>query len=249
MFNIISGLNHAAVQRLKQTWERVNPKYSKCLTDLNLIMDPSRNFSRYRNMIKSEAVKPPLIPVFPMVKKDLTFIDIGNKTKVDGLINFEKLRLVAKEIRALTAMCSAPLRNVPDNIIAMNENDQTSKYATMKRRGGARNAPDANGMYKEALMIRKVKAYLNTVFMNIIIDEEVLQRMSVEVEPNLMKASVHSISGSSLRTARPPSPTPSRASSLSVASEGKKSNASGKFGASSPERERKLLSLAEDKPQ
>ena len=73
---------------------------------------------------------------------------------------------------------------------------------------------------------------------------------------------------------RPPSPTPSRASSLSVASEGKKSNASGKvftlllfdffsalllllvlatilcsgkFGASSPERERKLLSLAEDK--
>ena len=63
----------------------------------------------------------------------------------------------------------------------MNENDQTSKYATMKRRGGARNAPDAGGMYKEALMIRKVKAYLNTVFMNIITDEEVLQRMSVEV--------------------------------------------------------------------
>jgi len=247
MFAIISGLNHHAIARMKQTWERVPDKYTKLLADLNMIMDPSRNFSRYRNLIKSESTRPPLIPIYPMVSKDLAFVDIGNKSKVEGLINMEKLRLVAKEIRALTAMCSAPLRNVPDNVIAMNENDQTSKYATMKRKGGARNAPDANGMYKEALMIRKVKAYLNTVFTNIITDEEVLQRMSVEVEPNMMKASVHSISGSSLKTARPPSPTPSRASSLSVASEGKRSNASGKFGASSPERERKLLSLAEDK--
>jgi len=247
MFAIISGLNHHAIARMKNTWERVPEKYTKLLADLNMIMDPSRNFSRYRNLIKSESTRPPLIPIYPMVSKDLAFVDIGNKSKVEGLVNMEKLRLVAKEIRALTAMCSAPLRNVPDNVIAMNENDQTSKYATMKRRGGARNAPDASGMYKEALMIRKVKAYLNTVFMNIITDEEVLQRMSVEVEPNLMKSSVHSISGSSLRAVRPPSPTPSRASSLSVASEGKKSNASGKFGASSPERERKLLSLAEDK--
>ena len=43
----------------------------------------------------------------------------------------EKLRLVAKEIRALTAMCSAPLRNVPDNVIAMNENDQTSECSLL----------------------------------------------------------------------------------------------------------------------
>ena len=202
MFAIISGLNHHAIARMKQTWERVPDKYTKLLADLNMIMDPSRNFSRYRNLIKSESTRPPLIPIYPMVSKDLAFVDIGNKSKVEGLINMEKLRLVAKEIRALTAMCSAPLRNVPDNVIAMNENDQTSKYATMKRKGGARNAPDANGMYKEALMIRKVKAYLNTVFTNIITDEEVLQRMSVEVEPNMMKASVHSISGSSLKTAR-----------------------------------------------
>ena len=106
-------------------------------------MDPSRNFSRYRNMIKSDSVKPPLIPVYPMVSKDLEFIHIGNKTEVEGLINFEKMRLVAKEIRGLTAMCSAPLRNVPDNVIAMNENEQLGKNATMRRKVGARNAPDA----------------------------------------------------------------------------------------------------------
>ena len=223
MFAIVSGLNHPAVLRLKQTWERVPDRYSKFLSDLNLIMDPSRNFSRYRNLIKSDTVKPPLIPVYPMVSKDLTFIDIGNKTRVEGLINFEKMRLVAKEIRSLTAMCSAPLRNVPDNVIAMNENEQPGKYQTMKRRGGVRNAPDAKKMYQEALMVRKVKAYLENVNNNIITDEDVLNRMSVELEPPTTKLSMVS-SASNLRSGgRPPSPTPSRTSNLS---EGKKSIAS-----------------------
>ena len=131
---------------------------------------------------------------------------------------------VAKEIRGLTAMCSAPLRNVPDNVIAMNENEQPGKYATMKRKGGVRNAPDARRMYQEALMVRKVKAYLENVNNNIITDEEILNRMSVELEPPSSKLSMIP-STSSLRSGgRPPSPTPSRSSNLS---EGKKSIASG----------------------
>jgi hypothetical protein len=57
-----------------------------------------------------------MIPIYPMVNKDLTFIHLGNETKVDflgkkaskdeGLINFEKLRMVAKEVRNLMNMCS-----------------------------------------------------------------------------------------------------------------------------------------------
>jgi Rap guanine nucleotide exchange factor 2 len=42
------------------------------------------------------------------VKKDLTFIHLGNDSKIEGLINFEKLRMIAKEVRALTNMCSSP---------------------------------------------------------------------------------------------------------------------------------------------
>ena len=42
-----------------------------------------------------------------MVKKDLTFIHLGNDSKVDGLINFEKLRMIAKEVRHVTNMASA----------------------------------------------------------------------------------------------------------------------------------------------
>ena len=46
-------------------------------------MDPSRNFSRYRNLIKADTVKPPLIPIFPMVSKDLSFMHLGNKTRLE----------------------------------------------------------------------------------------------------------------------------------------------------------------------
>lgn len=42
------------------------------------------------------------------MKKDLTFIHLGNDSKIDGLINFEKLRMIAKEVRALSNMCSSP---------------------------------------------------------------------------------------------------------------------------------------------
>ena len=47
------------------------------------------------------------IPIFPVVKKDLTFIHLGNDSYVDGLINFEKLRMIAKEIRHNANLCSA----------------------------------------------------------------------------------------------------------------------------------------------
>ena len=46
--------------------------------------------------------------------------------QLEGLINFEKMRLVAKEIRNLTAMCSAPLRGISDTIIAMNDTEVSS---------------------------------------------------------------------------------------------------------------------------
>merc|ERR1712241_568855 len=73
------------------------------------LMDPSRNMSRYRNLVNGEDVQPPIVPFYPVVKKDLTFIHLANDTMVDGLVNFEKLRMITKEVRSLINMCSAPL--------------------------------------------------------------------------------------------------------------------------------------------
>ncbi|XP_035917536.1 rap guanine nucleotide exchange factor 6 isoform X2 [Anopheles stephensi] len=109
LFAIISGLGHAAVSRLRQTWEKLPSKYQKLFNDLQDLMDPSRNMSKYRQLIQTELnAQQPVIPFYPVVKKDLTFIHLGNDTKIDSLINFEKLRMVSKEIRTLLHMCNSP---------------------------------------------------------------------------------------------------------------------------------------------
>ena len=98
MFAIISGLGHGSVTRLKSTWEKLPGKYLRLFTEMQQLMDPSRNMSRYRNLINADNVQPPIIPFWPVVKKDLTFIHLGNDSKVDEMINFEKLRMIAKEV-------------------------------------------------------------------------------------------------------------------------------------------------------
>ncbi|TRY80967.1 hypothetical protein TCAL_12515 [Tigriopus californicus] len=188
MFAITSGLDHGAVKRLKSTWEKVPSKYLKLLEEMRMVMEPSMNFRRYRNLVNSS--KPPIIPIYPMVSKDLTFLHLGNETHIDGLINFEKLRMIAEKIRDLSNMCSTPL-DVTSMLdkqgsqlgTALGNMVPAQGGATIKRgtRGKSKEALNAKKMYEEAQMVRRVKAYLTK--MPVIRDEERLHQLSVEVEP------------------------------------------------------------------
>ncbi|KAK6056475.1 hypothetical protein COOONC_06022 [Cooperia oncophora] len=44
-------------------------------------------------------MSPPLIPFVPLLLKDLTFIHEGNKTYYNGLVNFEKMHMIANILR------------------------------------------------------------------------------------------------------------------------------------------------------
>lgn len=57
---IISGLNSAPIHRLKRTWEMVNTKTIQTLETLNKIMNSTKNFAEYREMLHS--VNPPCVP-------------------------------------------------------------------------------------------------------------------------------------------------------------------------------------------
>ena len=61
MFAIVSGLGHGSVSRLRQSWDKVPSKYIKLFEDLQDLMDPSRNMSKYRNLVNSELVSPPMV--------------------------------------------------------------------------------------------------------------------------------------------------------------------------------------------
>ena len=48
-------------------------------------MDPTRNFVKYRNLLRGS--DRPLIPYFPVAKKDLTFIYLGNDSMVENMVS------------------------------------------------------------------------------------------------------------------------------------------------------------------
>ena len=61
MFAILSGLGHGSVSRLKQTWERLTSKYQRMYQDMQDLMDPSRNMSKYRNLVQNENIQSPIV--------------------------------------------------------------------------------------------------------------------------------------------------------------------------------------------
>lgn len=46
-------------------------------------------------------LQPPVIPFMPLLLKDMTFAHEGNKTSLDGLVNFEKMHMMAQTMRAV----------------------------------------------------------------------------------------------------------------------------------------------------
>ncbi|TSV81521.1 Rap guanine nucleotide exchange factor 2 [Bagarius yarrelli] len=165
MFAIISGLNLAPVSRLRGTWEKLPSKYEKLFSDLQDLFDPSRNMAKYRNVLNSQNLQPPIIPLFPVIKKDLTFLHEGNDSKVDGLVNFEKLRMIAKEIRHVGRMAAVNM-------------DPALMFRT--RRSSFLNAKK---LYEDAQMARKVKQYLSNLTLET--NEESLQTLSIQCEPSI----------------------------------------------------------------
>ncbi|XP_078086952.1 rap guanine nucleotide exchange factor 6 isoform X9 [Mustelus asterias] len=196
MFAIISGLNLAPVARLRGTWEKLPSKYEKLLRDLQDLFDPSRNMAKYRNVLSSQSLQPPIIPLFPVVKKDLTFLHEGNDSKVEGLANFEKLRMIAKEIRHVVRMTSVNMdpavmfRNRKKRWRSLGSLSQGSTNSNVldsvqggghKKRVRRSSLLNAKKLYEDAQMARKVKQYLSNL--NVETDEEKIQIMSLQCEP------------------------------------------------------------------
>ncbi|XP_047456405.1 rap guanine nucleotide exchange factor 4 isoform X3 [Mugil cephalus] len=119
-FAVIMGLSNPAVSRLSQTWEKLPSKFKKFYGEFENLMDPSRNHRAYRLTVAK--LEPPIIPFMPLLIKDMTFTHEGNKTFIDNLVNFEKMRMIANTVkivrycRSQTFSPDSPLasKNHPD---------------------------------------------------------------------------------------------------------------------------------------
>uniref|UniRef100_A0A3Q3E937 Rap guanine nucleotide exchange factor 4b n=1 Tax=Labrus bergylta TaxID=56723 RepID=A0A3Q3E937_9LABR len=105
-FAIIMGMSNPAVSRLSQTWEKLPTKFKKFYAEFESMMDPSRNHRSYRLTVTK--LEPPIIPFMPLLLKDMTFTHEGNKTLIDNMINFEKMRIIANTIRQVRHCRSQP---------------------------------------------------------------------------------------------------------------------------------------------
>ncbi|XP_061645749.1 rap guanine nucleotide exchange factor 3 isoform X2 [Phyllopteryx taeniolatus] len=105
-FAVMFGLSNSAVHRLYKTWERISSKTKRIYCAYERLMDPSRNHRAYRLAVAK--LSPPYIPFMPLILKDMTFIHEGNPNLVDRLVNFEKMRMIAKTVKTLRVCRSQP---------------------------------------------------------------------------------------------------------------------------------------------
>ncbi|XP_031640324.1 rap guanine nucleotide exchange factor 4 isoform X4 [Contarinia nasturtii] len=98
-FAVVMGLSNNACSRLTQSWDKVPSKFKKLFMEFEALIDPSRNHRAYRSFVGK--LQPPVIPFMPLLLKDMTFAHEGNKTSLDGLVNFEKMHMMAQTMRTI----------------------------------------------------------------------------------------------------------------------------------------------------
>ncbi|KAK5890286.1 hypothetical protein CesoFtcFv8_013821 [Champsocephalus esox] len=123
-FAIIMGLSNPAVCRLSQTWEKLPSKFKKFYGEFENFMDPSRNHRAYRLTVSK--LEPPIIPFMPLLIKDMTFTHEGNKTFIDSLVNFEKMRMIANTVKIVRYCRSQPFS--PDSPLASKSHPEVRTY-------------------------------------------------------------------------------------------------------------------------
>ncbi|KAM5287806.1 rap guanine nucleotide exchange factor 3 isoform 3-T3 [Ctenodactylus gundi] len=152
-FAIMFGLSNSAISRLARTWE-----------------DPSWNHRVYRLALTK--LSPPIIPFMPLLLKDMTFIHEGNHTLVENLINFEKMRMMARAVRMLhhcRSHSTAPLSPLRSRVSHLHEDSQTSRISTCSEQSLSTRSPASTWAYVQQLKV--------------IDNQRELSRLSRELEP------------------------------------------------------------------
>lgn len=97
MTAIISALYSSPIHRLKKTWAYVSKETLAQLHSMNKLMNSSRNFNEYRDMLKFIGSEP-CVPFFGVYLSDLTFVYHGNP---DFLLNRNRMVNFAKRVKTV----------------------------------------------------------------------------------------------------------------------------------------------------
>eukprot|EP01125_Pyxidicula_operculata_P001244 TRINITY_DN1115_c2_g1_i2.p1 TRINITY_DN1115_c2_g1~~TRINITY_DN1115_c2_g1_i2.p1 ORF type:complete len:1268 (-),score=402.69 TRINITY_DN1115_c2_g1_i2:241-4044(-) len=92
---IVSGIENAAISRLKLTWQHVSPQSQQKLKDLRELFTPVDNWRVYRNELNN--TQPPAIPYLGLYLQRLIFTEDGNPTFMapHSLVNWNKCNIIS----------------------------------------------------------------------------------------------------------------------------------------------------------
>jgi len=111
LFAILGALCFPAVTRLRTAWEKVPDKLKRLQSDLEGLMNPSRNMKAYRAKLNEVAADQMRVPCLPLHLKDILFAGEAGQTVEGAAVNMEKLTMVARCIAPLVVSpASATLR-------------------------------------------------------------------------------------------------------------------------------------------
>jgi len=97
VLEIVSGLNHFAVQRLKLAWEAVSEKSMRDFQALDELMSSKNNFKNYQEELKTR--KPPSVPYIGLFMRDFTYLAENPCYRAsDGSVDFDLMRLIAMRL-------------------------------------------------------------------------------------------------------------------------------------------------------
>jgi len=103
-FNV--AFNSSSISRLKWTKEALSSTSQHNLEEISSLLNMESAFKFYREILLASSY--PCIPCLSVHLQDLIFIEEGNPDMVDGLINFNKRRLVYTVIQTLVGFQSTP---------------------------------------------------------------------------------------------------------------------------------------------
>jgi len=94
---ILYGLDHRAVQRLQLTWKAVPKRDVKRYQELIELISVKDNFKKLR--VAKSQVSPPLVPYLAIYLKDISLLELGNPTILEGTtdtLNFTKFSMISE---------------------------------------------------------------------------------------------------------------------------------------------------------
>jgi len=118
---ILSGLNMASVQRLKQLWPLIPFKRREIFEEIDELFSPIGNHAKYRETIsRIEAESEPCIPYIAMYLRDIVYVIDGNpEFTPQGEINFDRSKLLAQQTLRLLRFQNIPYNfEVPDALLS-----------------------------------------------------------------------------------------------------------------------------------